>query len=83
MVYAHYARFQTDRVEVRFENQGSEYVLFDYSEGRTRRAGVRVTTADDKEREFACAGRITSRLGELRNVLRCDADSALNGGKCP
>lgn len=83
MVFAHYARFQTDRVEVRFENQGNDYVLFDYHEGRTRRTGVRVTTADDREREFTCAGRVVSRLGELRTLLKCDAESALNGGQCP
>jgi hypothetical protein len=82
MVFAHYARYQTDRVEVRFDNQRTDYVLFDYSEGGVRRAGVRVTTADTKEREFSCVGRITSRLGELRNMLKCDADNALNGGKC-
>ena len=83
MLFASYARYQTERVEVRFDNQGTEYVLFDYAEGGVRRAGLRVATADDKERELVCVGRITSRLGELRSLLKCDADSALNGGKCP
>jgi hypothetical protein len=83
MLFAHYSRYQTDRVEVRFENQGSEYLIFDYVEDGRRRAGVRVTMPDAKEREIACTGRATSRLVELESVLKCDADSALNGGKCP
>jgi hypothetical protein len=83
MLFAHYARYQTDRVEVRFENQGTDYVLFDHSEAGVRRAGVRVVTADAKERELVCVGPIASRLGELRKTLKCDADNALNGGKCP
>jgi hypothetical protein len=36
--YAHYFRAQTDRYEVRFENEGVEYVLFDYQEGKRREA---------------------------------------------
>ena len=82
MLFAHYGRYQTDRVEVRFENQGSEYVIFDHREHGRRVAGVRVTAAGAKETEIACAGRVTSRLVELKSLLQCDADSALNGGAC-
>ena len=63
--------------------QGRDYAVFDYREDGQRRAGVRVTTADAKEREIACTGRVTSRVIELKGVLKCDADSALNGGSCP
>lgn len=82
MLFAHYGRYQTDRVEVRFENQGSEYVIFDHREHGRRVAGVRVTAAGAKETEIACAGRVTSRLVELKSLLQCDAESALNGGAC-
>jgi hypothetical protein len=82
MFYAHYSRYQTDRFEVRFNNQGTEYVVFDYHEDGRHRAGVRVTGADAKEREVICTGRIASRIGELKDRLPCDADSALNGGAC-
>ena len=81
MLYAHYGRYQTDRVELRFTNGGVEYVLFEYLEGKSRSAGVRVT-AGGKERVIACAGRVDSRLGELEGALPCDADSALNLGSC-
>lgn len=82
MLFAHYSRYQTERFEVRFENRGSEYVVFDYMEAGRRRAGVRVTTEGAKERELACIGRVTGRLGALEGVLKCDADNALNGGAC-
>ena len=82
MLFAHYGRYQTDRVEVRFENQGSEYVVFDHHENGRRVAGVRVTAAGAKETEIVCVGRVTSRLVELTNLLKCDAESALNGGAC-
>lgn len=81
--YAHYFRAQTDRYEIRFENQGVEYVLFDYQEGAHREAGVRVTDADGKERDVVCTGPVRSKLPALQSVLPCDAESALNGGRCP
>jgi len=81
--YAHYFRAQTDRYEIRFENGGVEYVLFDYQEGKRREAGVHVTGADGKERDVVCSGTVRSRLPDLQGVLRCDAESALNGGRCP
>ncbi len=81
--YAHYFRAQTDRHEIRFENQGVEYVLFDYQEGARREAGVHVTGADGKERDVVCSGPVRSRLAALQRVLPCDAESALNGGRCP
>ena len=82
MLYSHYSRYQTERVELRFTNGGVEYVLFEYQEGRRRSAGVRVTAPGAKERVIACAGRVDSRLGELEGVLPCDADNALNLGSC-
>jgi hypothetical protein len=81
--YAHYFRAQTDRYEVRFENEGVEYVLFDYQEGKRREAGVHVTGADGKESDVACSGPVRSQLPALKGVLRCDAESALNAGRCP
>ncbi|RZL08216.1 MAG: hypothetical protein EOP40_13835 [Rubrivivax sp.] len=80
---ASYARFGVERTEVNFSNSGVDYALFDYTEDGVRRAGVRVVMADGKEKEFLCKGRIDSRLAELKTVLQCDADHALNGGACP
>jgi hypothetical protein len=82
MLYAHYSRYRTNRVELRFENAGFEYTLFDYREGARRHAGVRVLGAGGKERLVHCTGRVDSRLGELEGVLPCDAESALNLGAC-
>ncbi|MFT3717328.1 hypothetical protein [Pseudorhodoferax sp.] len=82
MLYSEYGRYQTDRVEVRFDHQGTEYTVFDYHENGQRRAGVRITSTDTKEREIACTSPITGRLGALKNLLPCDADSALNLGTC-
>jgi hypothetical protein len=81
--FAHYGRYQTDRIELRFENAGAEYVVFDYQESGKRLGGVRVTTTDGKQRELSCTGPITSRLAELKEALPCDRSSALNGGSCP
>lgn len=81
--FAHYSRFQTDRLEVTFRNKGVDYAIFDYTEADKQHAGIRVITADGKEREFLCTNRVTSRLVELKDVLRCDKGNALNGGECP
>ena len=80
---AHYARYQTDRVEVSFQNGGVDYALFDYTENARRTAGVRVTAADGQEKEIRCLGAITGDLGALAPYLPCDADNALSGGVCP
>jgi hypothetical protein len=81
-LYAHYFRYQTDRTEVTFHNQSVDYAVFDYTEDGKRRAGVRVTPAGGRETERVCSGPIINRLGELKAVLRCDPDNALNGGGC-
>jgi hypothetical protein len=81
--FAHYSRFQTERIEVAFRNQGVDYAVFDYTEAHIRRAGVRVVTPDGKEREFTCIGQPISRLAELKEILQCDSENALNGGNCP
>ncbi len=79
--YAHYFRAQVDRFELRFDNAGVEYVLFDYAESGRRQAGVTVTVAG-KESSVACRGPVRSRLGELEGKLKCDTESALTGGAC-
>jgi hypothetical protein len=83
LLYSHYFRAQTDRTEVRFENGGAGYVLFDYEEGARREAGVQVTTPSGKDVAIACNGPVMSRLSELKSVLHCDSHSALNLGQCP
>lgn len=80
--FAHYSRPQTDRIELRFDNATTQYALFEYFENRSHLAGVDVTLASGAERRVPCAGRVTSRLGELDGKVPCDADSALNLGSC-
>jgi|APMI01.1.fsa_nt_gi hypothetical protein len=82
-LFAHYTRYRTERREVSFRNGNADYAVFDYSEFRKRRAGIRVTTEAGQEKEFRCAGKVTSQLQELEGKLPCDADNALNGGGCP
>lgn len=79
--YAHYSRFQVDRFELRFDNAGTEYVLFDYMESNHREAGVGVTHGG-KETSVSCRRPVRSRLGELEGKLKCDTESALTGGAC-
>ncbi len=81
-LYAHYTRYQTERIEVSFRKGNADFAVFDYREVRQRRAGVRVTTDEGREREFSCIGAIASRLSALADALPCDADNALNGGTC-
>ena len=80
--FAHYARFQTDRIEVEFKNQGVSYAVFDYTEQNQRRAGVRVMKPDGHSSEVVCSSKIISQLIDLERILHCDADNALNGGEC-
>lgn len=81
--FAHYSRYQTDRVEISFRHGDADYTLFDYAENGRRSAGVQVATAAGKTAEIRCAGRIHGTLATMAGSLRCDADSALNGGQCP
>lgn len=81
--YAHYSRFQTERTEISFSHGDADYSLFDYTENGRRTAGVQVSTEDGKAAEIRCVGKIQGALSPLGKSLRCDADSALNGGKCP
>ena len=81
--YAHYSRYQVERSEISFSHGTADYTLFDYTEDGRRTAGVQVGTADGKAAEIRCAGVIQGALSPLGKRLRCDADSALDGGHCP
>ena len=80
--FAHYSRAQTERYEVSFVNVGTRYAVFDYTEGRTRSAGVQVQAPGQPGRQLLCSGRIHSRIETLASRLPCDADNALNLGSC-
>ena len=83
-LFARYMRYQVDRIALSFSNEGTEYEVFDEREDGKRSAGVRVTKAGDgREIVLRCRGPVTSRLGTLKPLLRCNADSALQGGSCP
>ena len=83
-LFAQYMRYQVDRVALHFTNEETDYEVFDEHEDGKRSAGVRVSRAGDgRETALPCRGPVTSRLGALKPWLRCDADSALQGGSCP
>ena len=83
-LFAQYMRYQVDRIALSFSNEGTDYEVFDEREDGKRSAGVRVTKAGGgRETALPCRGPVTSRLGALKPLLRCNADSALQGGTCP
>lgn len=83
-MFAQYMRYQVDRIALQFTNEGTDYEVFDEREDGKRSAGVRVSKAGNgRETALPCRGPVTSRLGALKPLLRCDADSALQGGSCP
>jgi hypothetical protein len=81
--FAHYSRYQTERVEISFSHGDADYTLFDYTENGKRSAGVQVATSAGKSAEIRCASEIKGTLAPMARSLRCDTDSALNGGQCP
>jgi len=82
--YAHYLRARVDRTEIRFDNQGYRYTLFDYYEGDmkpvTTIAGVRLSKhgAAQLETEWLCQGKASSKLGRLETIIPRDPDNPLN-----
>lgn len=83
LLFADYQRYQTDRSQVRFSNGGVEYLVFDGYERGRRSAGVSVQPPGAAvERTLACRGSVRGRLATLKPTLRCDAESALNTGRC-
>lgn len=81
--FATYHRYQVERSEISFSRGDADYTLFDYTENGRRTAGVQVATASGKAAEIRCAGPIKGAIAPLGKSLRCDPDSALNGGHCP
>lgn len=81
--FAHYSRYQAERTEISFSHDDADYTLFDYTEEGHRTAGAQVATMDGKTAEIRCAGSIHGVMAPLGKSLRCDPDSALNGGHCP
>jgi hypothetical protein len=81
--FAHYSRYQTDRLEIAFLIQSVRYSVFDYIEHGRRSAGVRVTRPGQPEVTIPCAGNIQSALFRLEAKLPCDSESVLNMGDCP
>lgn len=73
--YEHVFRFQFDRTEIGFENEGFLYTLFDYYDGEQkparREAGVRVRAAGENAGEVTmrCGSRVTASYGDLNDIL--------------
>jgi hypothetical protein len=81
--YAHYSRYQVERTEISFKNQGTRYSVFDYTESGKRSAGVNIETPDGKESSLRCLKSTRSNLVALEKSVPCDSESALNQGICP
>lgn len=81
--YAYYMRYQTERYEVSFDASDTLYAVFDYTEGKRRSAGVRVTKPSGESVSIDCSGKVYSQLSRLESLLPCDRDNALNLGGCP
>lgn len=74
--YFHYFRPRVDRTEIRFNNKGVDYILFEYLDGESERKyqqyrGVTVLI-DGKEFAIHCTGRHESSLYELQDKLPND-----------
>ena len=73
--YSHYMRPRTDRTELSFTNGAAVYTVYDHSDAKSLR-GVRMTMGST-ELDLPCREPTTSRLGELSDLVPCDAESAL------
>ena len=86
--YAHYFRYQVERMAVSFDNQGYTYTLFDAYEGdtktRTHQQGVEITPpgAQPTAITLLCRGPALGILHSLRAIVPCDKADALNMGEC-
>ncbi|MDO8336528.1 MAG: hypothetical protein Q7T74_07165 [Candidatus Saccharibacteria bacterium] len=76
--FAHYSRYQAEKYEITFSNQGTDYTIFDYAESSHHRAGVRI----GNDTEILCVGKIKADFTKLQMLLSCDSDNALNGENC-
>jgi hypothetical protein len=86
--YAHYSRYQVNRMVVSFQRGGYTYALFDSYEGevlpKTRQQGIQVipSGAARKEVTLMCRGPALGDLSNLSSLLPCDKDDPLNLGEC-
>lgn len=75
--YNHYARYQTDYLNVSFSNGGYRYLVFSNEEGNEERRGVTVINLkNSKDYTYECTSVAVDRLNELSEKLTCDIDSA-------
>jgi hypothetical protein len=81
--YVHYWRYQIDRTQVAFSNDGFEYALFTSYDGEGKRPvtehGVVVLKEgpSNKETRLICKAPALVRLEKLEHVLPCDTEHAL------
>jgi hypothetical protein len=87
--YAHYFRYQVERMTVSFDTQGYTYTLFDAYEGdtktKTHQQGVQIIPpgAPSKAITFLCRGPVHGMLHHLKTIVPCDKTDALNTSACP
>lgn len=79
-LYSHYSRFQTDYLNVSFNQSGFKYTVFsNYEDGGSSR-GVTVTNLkNNKDFTYDCQDDGVDKLSDLTDLLQCDKDSALGG----
>ncbi len=85
--YAHYFRPQVDRFSVSFTIKDHTYTVFKNYEGdiepKGQDAGIHIALPGEKSREIPCVGLGKGNLHEIKSVVPCDQDDALNMGECP
>lgn len=85
--YAHYFRPQVDRFSVSFTIKDHTYTVFKNYEGdiepKVHEAGIHIALPGDKSQEILCVGLGKGNLHELKSIVPCDPDDALNDGECP
>lgn len=75
--YNHYSRFQTDYLNVSFNNRVFKYTVFSNYEDGNSAKGVMVTNLKTKkDYTYRCEGEGIDKLSDLVSKLQCEKDSA-------
>lgn len=80
--FAHYFRYQTDRITLSFNIGNYQYTVFDYYEGEEQppyRRGIDVydTRQDKQVVSLICRDEVITTIRDLNKLVPCDTESAL------
>lgn len=77
-LYNHYSRFQTNYVNVSFNQRGFKYTVFsNYEEGESTRGVTVLNLKTKKEYTYDCKDEGIDKLSDLAMKLQCDKDNSL------